>query len=87
MFNEKLFLDHNSGEPIKKIKTNSQKTYIYTTRSQQVDLLEIKRIINFLYSIKCRHKLSFFPIVIDLGKNIVIEDKLTYILLECICYH
>ena len=87
MFNEKLFLDHNSGEHIKKIKTNSQKTYIYTTRSQQVDLLEIKRIINFLYSIKCRHKLSFFPIVIDLGKNIVIEDKLTYILLECICYH
>ena len=87
MFNEKLFLDHNTGDPIKKIKTNSQKTYIYTTRSQKVDLFEIKRIINYLYSIRCRHRLSFFPIVIDLGKNIVIEDKLTYILLECICYH
>lgn len=86
MFNEELFLQANYGVPQKRITLSAKKKYVYKNRSGKVDLLEIKKIINFLYSIKCRHRLSFLPIVIDLG-YIDIDDKLTYILLECICYN
>ena len=87
MFNEQLLLENNSSKTQNRIKMTPNKEYIYINQSQQVGLHEIKKIINFLNSIKSRHRLSLLPIKIILGKNIVIEDKLTYILLECICYH
>ncbi len=87
MFNENLFLQNNCGISQKKLKISPKKQYIYTNRSEKVDLPVIKKIVNFIYSIKSKHRLNLIPIVINLGKNIVIEDKLTYILLECICYN
>ena len=87
MFNGQLFIERNNDNVSKKVRISSQKEYIYMNQSQQVGLHEIKKIIVFLNSIKSRHRLSLLPIKIILGKNIVIEDKLTYILLECICYH
>lgn len=86
MFNEHLFLEKNYNAP-QKIKLSSKKEYVYKNLSGKVDLMELKKIFNFIYSIKCRHRLSLLPIVIDLGRNTVIDDKLTYILLECICYN
>ena len=87
VFSVDLFMKHNYDNRLKKILLSHQKKYIYKNQSGKVDLSEIKRIVNFVCSIKDRHKISLLPVVIDLGRQIVIEDKLTYILLECICYN
>lgn len=45
---------------------------------------KIKEIIGFIRSAHIKYNAIGIPIILDLG-NIVFEDKLTYIILECIC--
>lgn len=87
MFNESLFLKENGSSSRRKILMTNQKTYVYRSSSRTIDLCEIKRILMFLDSIKKKHALSLLPVIIDLGEQAIIEDKLTYILLSCICHN
>ena len=69
-----------------RVELNRKKKYVYTNHSEEFGFREISSLINFLNNIKRRHKLSLLPIVINLG-NITFADKLSYIVLECICYN
>lgn len=84
MLNNELFFQKNSTNA-KKAKLTPQKTYEYHSYYDTINLLEIKRILEFISTIRNRHAISLVPIVIDLGKK-QFEDKLCYILLESICY-
>lgn len=45
----------------------------------------IRKIISFINGVKGRYKTVKVPFYFELG-NIIIEDKLTYVIFECICY-
>lgn len=87
VFNEDLLFRNNSDSGVRKIRMSPEKKYIYTNNTGKINLSEIRRIIGFICSIRNKHRLSLIPIVLDLGRGTIIEDKLSYILLECICYH
>ncbi len=86
MLNQELLLKTNSNKKKQKIKIASDKRYVYKTKTENINIKELKRVLDFLAAIKKRHKLSLLPLVIDLGKKAIIEDKLTYMLLECLIY-
>lgn len=86
MFLDHLFLD-SIAPPVKyKPRLTINKKYEYISCSENIDLNEIRNIALFLSAIKRRHKLSLLPIDIDLG-NRIFTDKLSYVLLECLCYY
>lgn len=85
LFQELLFKE-NEISTKKKCPKIVNKQYTYKSHSQKVNINEIKKILLFLSAIKKSHKLSLLPIFLDLG-NGGFEDKLSYILLECIAYH
>lgn len=86
MFNEKLFVNNTLNSSNCCVRISSKKNYTYETHSSKIDATEIRRILNFINAIKKKHRLSLLPITINL-KNSIFEDKLSYILLECICYN
>ena len=86
MFKDELLLKNNPMKIKTKIKMLPNKVYVYTNRSANFSFFEISQILNFLQNVKNRHKLSLLPIIIDLG-CIKFLDKLSYVLLECICYN
>ena len=86
MFDEALFVNNKLNSSSQSVRISSKKSYIYETHANKIDIAEIGRILNFINAIKKKHRVSLLPIVINL-KNNIFEDKLTYILLECICYN
>lgn len=86
MFFDSLFLDTIVSPSKYKPKFTKDKIYKYVSRADQIDLNEVKNIVLFVSAIRNRHKLSFLPIDIDLG-NRIFTDKLSYVLLECLCYY
>lgn len=86
MFLDNLFLETINPPLRYKPQLTKDKKYRYVSQSQHIDLGEIKNIALFLSAIKKRHKLSFLPIEIELG-NRIFTDKLSYVLLECLCYY
>lgn len=83
---------HNTDLILKTNSTNSKKTiiltnkrYIYKSKVDRLDFSEIRRICTFINLIKNKHSLALAPIVLDLGE-IEFVDKLTFVILECICY-
>ena len=86
MFSENLLFESIVPALTYKPILTKNKRYVYNSRSEQFDLTEIRNIIVFLKAIKKRHKLSLLPIDIELGNRKFI-DKLSYILLECLCYY
>lgn len=72
--------------PASKIKMRDTKDYYLNLKDgPPISLIDIRKVISFLYSIKRRHKLHLIPIRIDLGERFF-QDKFTYILLESILH-
>ena len=86
MFSDNLLFESIVPVVTYKPTLTKNKRYVYSSRSEQFDLTEIRNIIGFLKAIKKRHKLSLLPIDINLG-NRIFTDKLSYVLLECLCYY
>lgn len=86
MLFEELLFERNKRLSRKKTPKLQSNKYIYTSHSQKIDINEINNILLFLSSIRKRHALSLAPIILDLGDG-GFEDKLSYVLLECIAYH
>ena len=83
MNNCNLLIDKNNNSP-RRVRLVNNTYYYYDISSNTINITEIKKIVDFLYSIKKRHNKAFSPIIIDL-KNSSFEDKLSFVL-ECICY-
>lgn len=79
-----LLLKANLTSSRKTLVMNNKK-YVYKCNVNRLDFTEIKKICIFINLIKNKHSLSLSPIIIDLGK-IEFVDKLSFVLLECICY-
>lgn len=86
MFGESLFVNNILNSSNRSIRISPNKVYIYETHAEKIDIAEIRRILNFVNAIKSKHRLSLLPILINL-KNSIFDDKLSYILLECICFN
>ena len=86
MFNEVLFANNELNSSGGSVKISPQKSYVYVTYADKVDIAEIRKILNFINAIRKKHRISLLPIVINL-KDSIFEDKLSYILLECICFN
>ena len=86
MFDAALFVNNKLNRSNRNIRLSSNKTYVYETRAYEIDIDEIRKILNFINSIKVKHRLSLLPIIINLNNGIFV-DKLSYILLECICFN
>ena len=77
-----IFFEYNNGT--RKIKEFfKDKKYIYKSRRGLLDDKEIKRIITFVNSIEKGIKL---PVIFDMGE-VEVNDKISYILFEYICYY
>lgn len=83
MKNECLLLLNNGKLLTKKFKIND-KMIEYKPNNPNFDGLVIKNIIQFVNVIEDRYSKVKLPIHFNLG-NIEIEDKLTYIMFECVC--
>ena len=83
---EALFVNNKLNSSTLSVRMSHKKTYIYETKTNIIDIEEIRNILNFINAIKKKHRVSLLPIVINL-KDSTFEDKLSYILLECICHH
>lgn len=84
MNNCNLLINKNNDYS-RRVKLVNNDHYYYAISNNTINITEIKKIVSFLYSIKKRHNIALSPIVIDL-KNSSFEDKLSFIILECICY-
>lgn len=60
--------------------------YIYQNRETVFNGKSIRNIMNFINTIKETKRNTVMPIVLLIG-NVKIEDKLTYIMLEILCYY
>lgn len=86
MDNSSLIIEKNSFLSAQKIKMRDTKDYYLNLKDgPPISLIDIRKIIAFINSIKCRHKIDFIPIRIDLGERFF-QDKYTYILLESILH-
>lgn len=76
-----LLLANNSAQYKVKSKNNSY----FRKYEGLIDLKKFGNILDYICSINKRHSLRLAPITIQL-ENVIIDDKLIYILLECLCY-
>lgn len=83
MLDDELILLKNKGALPKRFEIVNGGIY-YKNNEYNFDGIKIKEIINFLYSVNKKYKVSYIPIILDLGV-IEFKDKLTYIILECLC--
>lgn len=83
MFNERLLFEKNSDTVFRKHKIRNM--YIeYIFRDTRFDGYAIRDIIKFVNFIQSKYRAIKIPVIFNLG-NIIIEDKLAYIIFECIC--
>lgn len=61
--------------------------YYYKSNATVLNGDEIKKLIQFISILLSRYDKVPIPISIDYSNIICIKDKLTYIILECICYY
>lgn len=80
---DKIFIMNPTSNYDIKLKNARVK---YISRKGIIDGAEINNIINFVNSFYKQYKKTRIPIVFDFG-SIQFKDKLTYIILECICYY
>lgn len=85
MTDENLLFEWNTAKTPKRCNIRNGGIY-YQNKVSMFDGTKIKEIIGFIKSAQSKYKSSNIPIILDLGK-IMFKDKLTYIILECICYH
>ena len=60
--------------------------FVYKTTAKTIDLIEINKILNYIVDVKNSAFISQSPIRIDLSFAQKFEDKLSYIIFECLCY-
>lgn len=65
---------------------NNIKQIYYNHDKKQFQIKDLNKLIAYLNYIINNRLFAAFPIIIDL-KNAVFMDKLTYVLLECVCYY
>lgn len=80
MFDVQLLMDRNTSNSKYKIKLVNKK-YLYTIHDSFLNFGAVLRFIEFT-----NHMFVKLPIVIEL-KNVSIDDKLCYVLLECVCQY
>lgn len=83
MLGEELLLDKNETIGPKRFKVSNGCIY-YRNNKEKFNGDTIKEIIAFIKAAIVKYGKTSIPIVLDLGR-IQFEDKLTYIILECIC--
>lgn len=84
MDNVNLLFEYNKNSDIlpKLLKGKG----VYTCQSKLVNGHEIRKIIRFINSIQNRYKRVKIPIVLSFPQ-VAFADKLTYVILECICHY
>ena len=60
--------------------------FVYKNKSAELSLKDIHNIIRFFNSVNCYYPHINVPVKIELGAS-NFTDKLTYIILECLCYN
>lgn len=85
MNNTNLLLVHNKGNNTRRIRTENNAVF-YENHYKEFNGQSIRKIIEWVNSVINKYDRVKIPMIIDLG-HIKIEDKLSYIMLECICYY
>lgn len=85
MKNIELLFEYNDklGVTPKLIKNQ----FIYKSSADVLDGVEIKKLLFFLNTLNKTYSKIICPIVLDFRSVNTIKDKLTYVILECICYY
>lgn len=87
MKNNDLLMSQNqsNNKPLRPMRRNNKMVYMYSKQTEMFGLEELSDVLKYINSISRSHALPLVPIIINLGE-IEFEDKLTYILFECLCY-
>lgn len=87
MFDTSLFLQNIDVKTSKyKLNLDANKNILYNNKSRKFGLKQVKNLLNFAKLISQNPLYQKFGVSIQLGE-IEFEDKLTILLIECICYY
>ncbi len=84
MTDEELLFKRNTARGQKRYSIRNGGIY-YHNSEFIVDGTKIKEIMGFIKNVNKKYNNTNIPIILDLGK-VEFKDKLTYIILECICH-
>ena len=89
MDNQELLLRNNNVAVKNGRIDNSYGKYFYVININEKELngVSIHKIIKYVNYYIQRYANTKIPVLLSFSKEIEIKDKLTYIILECICYH
>lgn len=85
MHNLELLLEQNRALPSYRIEIRNGSFY-YREKMATIGAEAIRNIIRFVNTLLQKYPNIKLPIIFDLG-NVKFADKLSYIMLECICFH
>jgi hypothetical protein len=87
MFDTSLLFNYEFPQKKKfKIRFDENKNIVYESKATAFGLKELKKLLDFIKFVSANKFYSKFGLKIILGE-IQFEDKLSFLLLECICYY